>query len=41
MGQMAARIAFERMVLKRDRGITVNIPVNLVIRESFLDKRGK
>ncbi|NCD06041.1 MAG: LacI family DNA-binding transcriptional regulator [Spirochaetia bacterium] len=40
MGIMAARIAFERMVLKRNKGITVNIPVNLVVRESFLDKRG-
>lgn len=37
---MTARIAFERMVLKRNRSITVNIPVNLVVSESFLDKRG-
>jgi LacI family transcriptional regulator len=39
MGIMAARVSFERMALKRDKGITINIPVNLVVRESFLDKR--
>ena len=41
MGIMAARLAAERIMLKRDKGITINIPTNLVIRESFLDKRSK
>lgn len=39
MGIMAARLAIERTILKRDRGIIIHIPANLVIRESFLDKR--
>lgn len=41
MGVMAARLAIERIILKRDLGIIIHIPANLVLRESFLDNRDK
>ncbi|MDD4082397.1 MAG: LacI family DNA-binding transcriptional regulator [Sphaerochaetaceae bacterium] len=40
MGIMAARLASERVLLKRNKGITLHIPSELVIRQSFKNSRG-